>query len=282
MATPRVPEEGELQLGPVVLPPGRRIVFGGEPVVWVTTQAVDDPGPVWSALADLHPQTGLVPVLLTDDPEEDAEDFFFFDPPGASEIDHLDAREVLAESWDGPLPWTAGRGSERAVLYRLKAARAVAGDTTPGPADRASGPFPGLAPPGDSRLSAEEIDGVLRALPARRVGLVPARRPADVLAVTGWTAFDDFRDTIFVSNGVWIGAVLRSWEDRFGARLLEIGPGAEIRLLVERPPRTLEAAQAIAAEHYAFCTECAGQGLREIPEIAAALVDSPIWAFWWD
>src|SRR5215469_17486737 len=48
-----------------------------------------------------------------------------------------------------------------------------------------------------------------------------------------------------------LAAVLRSWEDRFGVRLLEVG-FADIRLLVSRPPQTLEAAQPIAAEHFAF------------------------------
>ena len=74
----------------------------------------------------------------------------------------------------------------------------------------------------------------------------------------------------------------QAWENRFGARLLAIGPGAEIRLLVHRPPRTIEAAEQIAAEHAAFCTECAGQGLRTVREIAPALLDAPVWTFWWD
>jgi hypothetical protein len=73
---------------------------------------------------------------------------------------------------------------------------------------------------------------------------------------------------------------LRSWEDRFGARLLEVGFD-DIRLLVSRPPQTLQAAQPIAAEHFAFSDE-AHKGLREIPEIARALVNNPFWDFWWD
>jgi hypothetical protein len=83
-------------------------------------------------------------------------------------------------------------------------------------------------------------------------------------------------------NAVWVGAVLRSFEDRFGATLLKLGPGAELLLLVGRPPRTLEHATQIAAEHSVFCDECAGQGLRYVPEIARALVGAPIWTFWWD
>ena len=66
-----------------------------------------------------------------------------------------------------------------------------------------------------------------------------------------------------------------------GARLIDIG-FAEIRLLVERPPRRLDAAQRIAAEHFAFCDECGGKGLRDISSIAVSLVNAPIWTFWWD
>jgi Domain of unknown function (DUF4253) len=74
--------------------------------------------------------------------------------------------------------------------------------------------------------------------------------------------------------------VLRSWEDRFGARLLEVGFD-DIRLLVSRPPQTLEAAQPIAAEHFAFADD-AHKGLHHVGWIARALVNNPFWDFWWD
>ena len=48
-----------------------------------------------------------------------------------------------------------------------------------------------------------------------------------------------------------------------------------------RPPQTLEAAQPIAAEHFAFADEAHG-GLRSVPRIARALVNNPFWDFWWD
>jgi hypothetical protein len=41
--------------------------------------------------------------------------------------------------------------------------------------------FPGLAPPASTPLSPSELDDVLGSLPHRRIGLVPAARPADVL-----------------------------------------------------------------------------------------------------
>ena len=75
-------------------------------------------------------------------------------------------------------------------------------------------------------------------------------------------------------------AVLRSWEDRFGARLIDVGSDT-VRLLVERPPRTLETAQRRAAEHVVLAGECTG-GARDVPDIAARLVNALFWTFWWD
>ena len=80
----------------------------------------------------------------------------------------------------------------------------------------------------------------------------------------------------------WIAAVLRTWEDRFGGRLLNVGPGAEIRLLVQRPSATREAAQRVAAEHYAFADECGECGRSNIKTTSSRLVDAPTWQFWWD
>ena len=146
--------------------------------------------------------------------------------------------------------------------------------------------FPGLAPPAEGSLTQAERDNALASLQPARIGLVPAARPADVPAAVGWATFGvdpyEFGPVQVSANAVWVGAVLRSFEDRFGATLLKLGPGADMRLIVDRPPRTPEHASRIAAEHSVFCDECAGQGLGDVPAIAAALIGAPIWAFWWD
>jgi Domain of unknown function (DUF4253) len=170
-------------------------------------------------------------------------------------------------------------------IDRRNATQQPAGPGEPGHRDEPE-PFPGLAPATGGRLTQAERDSALASLPAARIGLIPASRPADVPATVGWVTFGvdpyEFGQFQVSRNAVWVGSVLRSFEDRFGASLLNLGPGAELRLLVDRPPRTLERAAAIAAEHSVFCDECAGQGLSEIPDIATALVGAPIWSFWWD
>jgi len=292
MTTGGLLPEGDLRVGPIRLPAGRRIIpfeGTGEPAAWVTGQPVPEPGAAWSALSGLHAETGLVPILLAD--EEAGEDFFFYTPAGVADVDRLNAAQVLAARWammraqaeqtqNSQLSWGALLSRQFPGLKRDERGRPI----WPPPAVAAAelGPFPGLAPRSDSRLSAAERDAALGPLPAARIGLVAAQRPADVLAIVGWSTFDDPARGDQPQNAVWIAAVLRSWEDRFGAQLLNVGPGAVIQLLVERPPRSLEAAQRIAAEHRVFADECAGTGASDIPSISASIVSAPIWTFWWD
>jgi hypothetical protein len=266
MAAAGLPEDGELRLGPVMLPAGKRVLAGqgaGEPVAWATRQAVPDAGRIWSALSDAHEQTGLVPVLLTAEPAEVphglAFDIFCCSPGDVTEVDHLDATEVLRRMWEGSL-------ESEEHDDRPPAAREYA------PFGRQ---FPGLAPPEDGKLPMARLHEALGSLPPARLGLIPAARPADALALLGWIPSD------WPGSMLPTAAVLRSWEARFGARLLTIGPG-QIQLLAKRPPRTSAAAQRLAAEHFAFCDECGGQGLRYVAAIAASLESAPLWTFWWD
>ena len=96
-----------------------------------------------------------------------------------------------------------------------------------------------------------------------------------MLLVIGWGGLVNCGESLLE-----LTAVLRSWEGRFGARLIDVGY-ASLRLIVERPPRTLEGAQRLAAEQVVLGGDCIG-GTRDIPGIAARLVNSPVWTFWWD
>lgn len=273
-----LPEDGDLQIGPVTLTAGKQIEAGvgsGGPVAWATAQPVPDPGSAWSALSDASLATGLVPFLLaTLDETMPAglagmlpanergrpwDNDEFDDPADIRELDQMNAVQLLAELWDGQVP------SEEEDDDEWRGMRA--------PFQRQ---FPGLATAEPDELPAEQLQKVLAALPPARIGLAAASRPADVLPVIGWTGA-----TNWYHNALPIAAVLRSWEDRFGATLLQLG-FAEIRLLAKRPPRCAKNAQLLAAEQYAFCDECAGQGLHDVPAITDHLMKSAVWTMWWD
>jgi len=273
MAKTGVPDAGELRLGRIALPAGKQVIanYGsGAPVAWATVSKVPGAGRAWSALSDAHQETGLVPFLLsglhggsTERPWDLGE---FGDIEDVTLIDQLDPERLLREQWDGETHEEGIAEEDEDEDFRDYLQEKV------GPFGRQ---FPGLAPAEDRQLSSEVLQDVLGALPDARIGLTPAARPADVLPLIGWEG------AVNSTTSLPIAAVLRSWEDRFGARLLDIG-FAEIRLLVSRPPRTIGAAQRIAAEHVVFCDECGGQGLTEVSTIAASLLESPVWTFWWD
>jgi Domain of unknown function (DUF4253) len=192
----------------------------------------------------------------------DEEEFGY--PADATQLDHMDAASLLKGWWDGKTHEDDGAGDEYTRRHF---------ETALAPFSRQ---FPGLAHAEDRQLSSEQREGVLRALPAARIGLIPASRPADTLPLIGWSGTANyFKDALPVA------AVLRSWEERYGATLLQVGFDW-IRLLADRPPRSVEHAQRIAAEHYAFCDECGGRGLTQVSTITASLMESPIWTFWWD
>lgn len=278
MAIRSLPEDGGLRLGTVTLPAGKQIraAHGSvRPVAWVTLQPVTDPGTVWAALSEARQETGLVPILLSGmggDPQDTGRPWDNGElgpPPDVTELERMDAATVLREMWDGTAyeddeeDWEEEEEDEGVVAMRAPFSRQ----------------FPGLAPAEGISLSQGQIQDVLTSLPPARLGLVPASRPADVLPLIGWSGLAPGTD-----GTLSLAAVLRSWEERFGARLLDVG-FAEIRLLVERPPRTYEAAQRLAAEQFVFCNECtlAGKvGLSDVRSITAGLVNTPIWSFWWD
>jgi hypothetical protein len=261
-----LPGDGPAQIGPVPLPAGRRVVAGygsGQPVAWATSEPVPDAGLVWQALSDLHRETGLIPVLMAglDDAARRPWDYGEFDDPAdIAQLDRMDAAVVLASSWDGVLP--VDEADEDPVPAQQRA-----------PFGRR---FPGLAPAAECQLTAAELRDVLAARPASRLALVPANRPADVLPLLGWNGV-----TNRWGEATPVAAVLRSWEARFGARLLQVGY-ADIQVLAERPPRDLSAAQRVAAEHLALCDECGGDGLVSVGQISERLLESPVWSFWWD
>jgi len=239
--------------------------------LWATNYPVPAAPRVWQGLTGMHHDTGLVPILLAfmggdhdgrpwDEGELDAR-------CDLAAVDQLDAASVLAQAWSGKAP--APEEFEHEPEF-------FAGWFPP-----AGSQFPGLAPGQDQALSEAELDRALRWFGPARIGLVPAARPADVLALVG------FNGTV---NGYGtpelLSAALRSWEDRFGAVLIEIG-FAHIRMLVRRPPRSLPNAEAVAAELYVMCDEVWSPGkpavsVLDVRGIAEHTLDIPIWSMWWD
>jgi hypothetical protein len=199
-------------------------------------------------------RTGLWPLVVTTHCERP---FRVGELSGPADVP--DAADVLLEGWRGT--------------------RLVRPDGTLLP----QRPWPGLA------ASTGRADGDVAVLPdppyrgwAHDLLLVPATRPADAIAQLGWHGACNWFLT-----GADIAAVLRSWEDRFGAYVVNIG-FAEFDVVVTRPPVDREQCLVLADEHYAFCPDnYAPQDLVEPvlfsrEEYAEQLRGARVWHFWWD
>lgn len=263
MSLSAVPDDGERNLCGIRTAGRQLRAASGRPVAWVSDRAVGS-GLTWAALAEKSAGSGLQPFLLygvgfdAAGPLSERFGEQVSEPEDTTVIDGMDVAHVL-EGW-----WWAPDEAELAEDEQLREMFAPFGAR-----------FPGLAPTVKEELDPELMRrALIQYTRHSQIGLVPAARPADILPRIGWAGASNHR------TASQLAAVLRSWEDRFGARLLEVGY-EDIRLLVSRPPQTLAAAQPIAAEHFAFADE-AHKGSRYVGEIARVIVNNPFWDFWWD
>jgi hypothetical protein len=276
-AAGQLPAAADAIVGGVRLPRGRLISPDPEflsapgstaPVLWlaesgesgVISRIFGRAKPDYAALVAAFPRTGLWPLLchsLDGDgarPWGDGE----LDPPGSSSPDLHEPARVLADAWANAMPPPDEAGDE------FLAALAPFGRT-----------FPGMAPP----VTGADDDGAVAAAVAKAkgfLGLVAVARPADAVAAIGWNGPANH----FSDMGL-LAAVLRSWEDRFGAVVVGIGFDT-LTLAVQRPVRDRQAAELLAAEHLAMCPDNIFQGIGGVREYAETLVGARAWPFWWD
>lgn len=76
-------------------------------------------------------------------------------------------------------------------------------------------------------------------------------------------------------------ALHRSWQERFGAEITGMS-GDVVECVVRKPPRDRKAALDVAWEQYWYCNDIVDQGCESISNLAATLLNSPYWYFWWD
>jgi hypothetical protein len=203
------------------------------------------------------PTTGRCPVLLAGHALASFQENW--DPgPALAELEQRDAATVLTGRYPG------------GCLYHPDCMAPFGKD------------FPGYAAPTATRAlltrdevvdaAVEEAAGPFSSL----LGLVPVSRPADVPAATGWIGmWNSWDDPVAVS------AVLRSWEDRFGAVLVRMN-SATLELAVAAPPWERSECLAVAAEHYAFCDDTYQGNPGTLRDYANLLRGNPRWSFWWD
>jgi hypothetical protein len=250
-----------------LLPAGRVVAArdGSGPAYWLSDEPGD--GDLWIRLHAEHPGSRLWPLALhgletdPDRPWVEGEVY----PKDSSAPGSHDVEALLSEQWDenaeDPQDDDEDDEAERVIVIAPYSQ------------------WPGLAPEGD----VQEAPALLAEAYAQkifdgsaRLGLVAAERGADVLATVGWNGTAD--------NGTdagQISAVLRSWEDRFGIRVVGVGFDT-LKVSVAAAPLTLDEALPVAAEHFAFCPDNIWNGNDSIAAYAEEIVGEKHWTFWWD
>jgi len=242
---------------------------GTAPVMWIS----DGPAPagLWEPLYHERERSGLWPLLLA--PLQDTPDFRPWEsqelyPHRMSSPQEHDAVALLRGWWEG-----LAVEDHPEDVELLREVTAPFGLAWPGPA-----PSPSLVPAVDSDTSAcAYATRLLGSRPWLRIGLVPADCGAEALATCGWNGPANHR----WSDTGKTAAVVRSWEQRFGCRVVGVGFDT-LHLSVAVPPTSMGDALLVAAEHYVFCSANIDQGSGTVAAYAQDLLGEDDWIFWWD
>lgn len=243
----------------------------GSAEVWFSDELPDGLEELWVDLLRQAPVTGLQPHLCWQGDHGT--------PERLEAADAVRLEEVLAADFaayrEKRLPWWTAPASPDDTPEGVE----------PWPHD--PGPpfdsWPGLAPAGPdigtgpdpeeaaARVAVDLCQG--RYAPGLDLALVPARRSADVPALVGWN---------HEAPVPLLTALLRSWEERFGARVVA-AYGGEVQVSVARPPLDVGDAERLALEHVLSTADnIVDDPPTPFPEYARGLVGRTEWRFWWD
>ncbi|KTE17024.1 hypothetical protein ATE71_03270 [Sphingopyxis sp. H115] len=111
--------------------------------------------------------------------------------------------------------------------------------------------------------------------PQAHILLLPTTRSWDVPAYLKWGGWNACPPAeIHV-------AAMRRWATNYGAEIVGIS-GDVMNIKVQRRPTDRDEAIALAREQYAYCSDIVDQGVGGIAALAAGLMTSDWWYFWWD
>lgn len=230
-----------------------------EPLLWCADERAVPGG--WAALEPARRMTGLLPLVIDVGGGHGGPEEWELAPGDTSYPGDHDPEEVLVDLWNEC---------------------AAEADEWPGQEADHSAPTSVPASEADpDTVAADVADSLLAgegALKDPRLALVPARRSADIPAVIGWMGPANHEGDVGR-----LCAVLRSWEDRFGIRVVALGFD-HLLVSVAGPPSNVADAEALAAEHFAFCPDNFWQDGDPTPREYAErrILNQPSWHFWWD
>jgi Domain of unknown function (DUF4253) len=121
------------------------------------------------------------------------------------------------------------------------------------------------------------VNEVLSGKPHARVyvALIPSKESYEIPAYFGWGGWN--ANPVAEQHVV----MLRKWHEKYGAELVGI-TGDVMNLRVSKQPATREEAIKLAEEMFHYCEDIVTQGTGDLAALAAMLMVSDYWYFWWD
>jgi hypothetical protein len=229
-----------------------RTTGGGLPV-WMVHPLPPrrEPFVSWRRLRAAHAQTGLWPFLV--DPDRKDED-----------------RQTNSELWYDAATEHDPTAVTRGLALDLEAffAQHTAELEIPDPATLAVDPAALAWADREPQMMFSSRDTV--------IGLIPARHGWEVPGLLSWKGAVNY--DLDAAHHV---AVLRSWQQRYGAELVTLTRD-QIELLVANPPRDPATMVQVAVEMLGYCPDLDVQGTGMVAALANEVVPHRCWSFWWD
>jgi len=154
--------------------------------------------------------------------------------------------------------WLAARAAEDSDYYEIEPAAWPEGEVSP-----------------NTELTAHR--DVLSGKPYSEVMLTI------VPTTQSWTApcFLKIGDWNNVPSAEQHAALFKYWSEQFGATVACLADDV-IELTVARPASTRDEALALAKQQFIYCPDIVHQGIGSVEALAASLIGSTVWYFWWD
>jgi len=114
-------------------------------------------------------------------------------------------------------------------------------------------------------------------------------RPNEVVYIAKIPTPLNWQAPAYVGMGGWnecpdpaaLTALAKRWHERYGAEIVSITHDV-MEFSVANPPATKEQAIELAKEQFIVCSDIVTQGVETISALAATLLNSNYWYFWWD
>ncbi len=237
---------------------------GTDSVAYVIVVSGDEALDAWQATRHLVPVTGRHPVIAGGPIDYGGDSNTELEQTIASaRFLEQDSFTVASELAKAETVGTPKWFSDRQSYLEVTAAEL-----------QASLPLPDYPYPKDQFTSNTEIlSGT--PLPVVEIVLLPTRNSWEAPAYLLWGGWNDVP---FPNENV---ALLKYWAESYGAEVVAITSDV-VELAVSSPPVDDEAALSLAREQFLYAPDIVWQGTGDINVLAAALLDAPVWFFWWD